>query len=94
MNKKMFIDKLAERIGLSKKDTGVVVDEFMNVLKEGLVKEGKVTFAGVMSLETKDVPERTGVIQMGEKKGETWVKPAHKKLIFKTGKSLTDVINA
>ena len=46
MTKSDFIDKLAAKTGLSKKDAGSAVDAFLEVVKESLEAGEDVQFTG------------------------------------------------
>jgi DNA-binding protein HU-beta len=46
VTKSEFVDKLAAKSGLSKKDAGVVADAFIDVIKESLQKGEEVQFTG------------------------------------------------
>lgn len=37
--------------------------------------------------KVKDVPERTGKIMLGDRKGEEYITPAHQEITFKMNKS-------
>lgn len=93
MNKKELIDEIAEKTGFTKKDTAIFLDGFIEVVTESLAADRKVAISGFGAFETKYVEERTGIIQVGDRKGETYTTPAHRKLKFKVGKALKESIN-
>ena len=51
----------------------------------------KITFGKLGSFKVKDVPERTGTIMMGSKKGEQYIVPAHQEIVFKMSKSSKNI---
>lgn len=78
MTKNEMISAIAENTGLTKKDVGAVIDTLTGVVTDALVKGDKVTLPGLCTFETVDVKEKTGVIRMGDRKGETYTVEAHK----------------
>ena len=78
MTKNEMISAIAENTGLTKKDVGAVIDTLTGVVTDALVAGDKVTLPGLCSFETVDVPEKTGTIQLGARKGETYTVEAHK----------------
>jgi DNA-binding protein HU-beta len=92
MTKTELINALAENTGLTKKDVGAVVDSLTAVVTDALVAGDKVTLPGLCSFETVEVAEKTGVIRMGARTGETYVTPAHKAPKLKAAKSLKDAV--
>lgn len=78
MTKNEMISAVAEKAGVTKKDAGAVVDALTAVVTDALVAGDKVTLPGLATFDVVDVKEKTGTIQMGSRKGETYVTPAHK----------------
>jgi DNA-binding protein HU-beta len=78
MTKNDMIAAIAENTGLTKKDVGAVIDTLTGVVTDALVAGDKVTLPGLCTFETVDVPEKTGTIMLGEKKGQKYVTPAHR----------------
>lgn len=92
MNKKMIIDAVSEKLGCTKKDAGEIVTTLFNVVADALVDGKDVAVPGFGSFKIVDVAERTGTIQMGERKGETYVTPAHKAVKFKPASALKEAV--
>lgn len=46
MNKKELKDAVAEDVGITKKEAGIVIDAVMDNIKAGLADDGKVTLVG------------------------------------------------
>lgn len=94
MNKTDLIKNVANRIeGISQKDVDAVLAAYVNVVKDALTKDKdeKVTLPGIGAFSVKHVPERTGIVQLGESKGSLWTKPAHDELVFKIAKSVKEL---
>jgi DNA-binding protein HU-beta len=92
MNKVELIANIAENTGLTKKDVGAVIDTLTGLVTDALVAGDKITLPGLCTFETVDVKEKTGVIQMGNRKGETYTVPQHKAPRLKASKSLKDAV--
>ena len=46
MTKQEFVDQVADRAGLSKKDAGEAVDAFLNTVEDALKRGSDVSFSG------------------------------------------------
>lgn len=93
MDKKTTITKIAEKIeGMTKKDAGIVLDVIGEVITEALVAGDDVSIPGVGKFSVTEVAERTGIIHMGDKKGEKYVTPAHNKPTFKAATTLKNAV--
>lgn len=93
MNKTELIKNVADRVeGISQKDAETVLAAYVDVVKDTLAKNNneKVVFPGIGAFSVKHVPERSGIVQLGESKGSTWTKPAHDELVFKIAKSIKE----
>ncbi|MFV0481403.1 MAG: HU family DNA-binding protein [Campylobacteraceae bacterium] len=89
MKKAEFIQAVAEKAGLSKKDTQKVVDASLEVIKTGLSKGKSVSFIGFGTFSTTQraarkarVPGTTKVVNV----------PATKAVKFKVGKKLKEAV--
>lgn len=94
MNKTEMIKNVSDRVdGVSQKDVDAILSAYVGVVKDALVKgkDEKVTLPGIGAFSVKHVPERTGIVQLGESKGSTWTKPAHDELVFKIAKSVKEL---
>ena len=87
MNKTQLVKELAERTSLTQKDISTVLDTFQEVVKDAVVNDDKVSLAGFLTFSKKHVDAKTGVIQLGEKKGQTWTTPAKDEISVKISKS-------
>ncbi|MCZ7662205.1 MAG: HU family DNA-binding protein [Thermoleophilia bacterium] len=61
MTKSDFIDKLAAKTGLSKKDAGSAVDAFLEVVKESLEAGEDVQFTGFGKFYVQERESREGI---------------------------------
>ena len=75
--------------GCTIKDATAVLEAFEEVVIETLKADPteSVAIGKIGKFKVKDVPERTGTIMMGDRKGETYTVPAHSEITFKMSKS-------
>lgn len=93
MKKSELIEKITGKVeGMTKKDAGIILDVFSEVITEALVAGDEVTIPNVGKLSTVEKPEKTGTIQLGERKGETYVSPAHRAPKFKVATALKNAV--
>ena len=90
MNKTELISAVAEKTGLSKKDSDAAIAAVVDAITESLVQGEKVQLVGFGSFEVKSRAARTG-IKPGTQ--ETIEIPAAKVPAFKAGKALKDAVN-
>lgn len=91
MNKSSLVAEMAEKTGLSKKNTENSVNAFIDVVKEALKRGEKVQLMGFGRFETKEGAARPG---RNPQTGERVDIPACKKPKFTAGKDLKDMLNA
>ncbi|MCK9162447.1 MAG: HU family DNA-binding protein [Arcobacter butzleri] len=89
MNKAEFIDAVAEKAALSKKDAKSAVDAVIDTLTEALVKGDGVSFIGFGTFATADRAARTATVPGTGKKVEV---PATRVVKFKVGKALKEAV--
>ena len=89
MNKAELIAAVAEKTGMSKKDTEAVIAATLNTITEALAEEEKVQLVGFGSFEVKKREARTGLNPTTLEKIEL---PASKAPVFKAGKALKDAV--
>jgi nucleoid DNA-binding protein len=90
MTKTELVREIAKNVeGATQKDVAVIVDALAEVVRATLTEdhEEKVTIPGLGYFKVKEVPERTGVIRMGERAGEEYVVEAHSEITFKMSKT-------
>ena len=89
MNKADLINAVAEKTGLSKKDSESAVAAVVDVITEALIQGDKVQLVGFGSFEVKSRAARTG---RNPKTKEAIEIPASKVPVFKAGKVLKDIV--
>ena len=89
MNKAELIAAVAEKAGLSKKDSEAAVTAALDTITEALKSGEKVQLVGFGSFEVKSRAARTG---RNPKTKEAIEIPASKVPVFKAGKVLKDIV--
>ncbi len=89
MNKAELIAAVAEKAGLSKKDSEAAVTAALDAITAALEDGDKVQLVGFGSFEVKSRAARTG---RNPKTKETIEIPASKVPVFKAGKVLKDIV--
>ena len=89
MNKTELIAAVAEKTGLSKKDSDAAVNAVLNTIAETLRANEKVQLVGFGSFETKKRAARTG---LNPRTGAAVEIPASTVPTFKAGKALKDAV--
>ena len=89
MNKAELINAVAEKTGLSKKDTEAVITASIDVITEALSQSEKVQLVGFGSFEVKARAARIGRNPRTKQQIEI---PASKTPVFKAGKALKDAV--
>ncbi len=90
MNKSELIASMAEKSGLTKKDTETVLKAFIESVEETLENGEKVQLVGFGTFETRERAERTG---RNPRTKEEITIPASKAPVFKAGKEFKDRVN-
>ena len=90
MNKTEFINAVAVKAGLSKKDAKGAVDAVLEVITEALVKKDSVSFIGFGTFATAERAARVAKVPGTDK---TVNVPATTVAKFKVGKSLKEVVS-
>ena len=91
MNKSELVSKMAEKSGLTKKDSELALNAFMASVEEALVKQEKVQLVGFGTFEARERKARSGRNPRNPK--EVIKIPASKAPVFKAGKSLKEIVN-
>ncbi len=89
MNKSELVDLVAEKAGMSKKDSEKAVKAVLDSVTEGLVKGDKVQLVGFGTFEVRSRKEREG---RNPATGEKIKIEALKVPAFKPGKALKDKV--
>ena len=91
MNKTELVVAMAEKSGLTKKDSEKALKAFIDVVSEELINDGKVQLVGFGTFEVSKRPARKGRNPQTKKEITIAASKAPK---FKAGKALKDMINA
>lgn len=92
MNKAELVAVVAEKTGLTKKDTENTINEFLNAVQDELCKkDGKVQLIGFGTFEARARKSRIG--RNPQKPQDTVAIPASVAPVFKAGKALKDAVN-
>jgi DNA-binding protein HU-beta len=89
MNKSDLVTSIAEKAGLSKKDSEAALNAFVASVEEGLVAGEKITLVGFGTFEAKKRAERKG--RNPQTKSEITI-PASIAPVFKAGKGLKEAV--
>ncbi|MFY9313513.1 MAG: HU family DNA-binding protein [Tepidanaerobacteraceae bacterium] len=90
MNKTELISVMAEKSGLTKKDSEKALNSFIEAVEEALVKGEKVQLVGFGTFEVRERSARKG---RNPQTGEEIDIPAASVPAFKAGKALRESIN-
>ena len=90
MNKAELISVMAEKSGLTKKDSEKALNSFIEAVEEALVKGDKVQLVGFGTFEVRERSARKG---RNPQTAEEIDIPAASVPAFKAGKALRDSIN-
>lgn len=88
MNKSELISIVAEKVGLTKKDTEKVVNSVFDGIGEALAQGDKVQIIGFGTFDVRSRKAREG---RNPATGDTIKIPAVKVPVFKAGKALKDI---
>lgn len=90
MTKSELISAVAEKSGLTKKNTDAAIQAFVDVVIEEMKNGGKIQLVGFGTFEVSERPAREG---RNPRTGESMTVPATKTVKFKAGKALKDQVN-
>ena len=91
MNKTELVDKIAEKSGLTKKDSEKALNAIINSVEEALINNDKVQLIGFGSFEVKQRAARKG---RNPQTMEEIDIPESKVASFKAGKDLKERLNS
>jgi len=89
MNKAQLVEKVADEVGLTKKDTRKVVDAVTQTITEALSGGEKVTLVNFGTFRVRNRKSRKGI---NPQTGEKIQIPAKKVVKFEIGKGLREVV--
>lgn len=88
MNRTELVREIANRIdGATQKDVALILETFQEVVKETVVAGDDVKVSGFLTFAKKHVPAKSGVVQLGDKKGKTWTTEARDEVSVKISKA-------
>ncbi len=90
MNKGELVSAMAEKTGLSKKDTEATLNAFTDIVSNALAKKDKIQLVGFGTFEARERAARTG---RNPQTGEEIKISASTVPAFKPGKALKDKVN-
>ena len=90
MNKTQFVDAVAQKAGMSKREAEAAVNAMTAVVTDALKAGDKVQLVGFGTFEVKTRAARNG---RNPKTGETITIAASKAPTFSAGKALKDAVN-
>lgn len=90
MNKSELISVIAEKMGVSKKEAEVATNAFISTVSTALTEGRKIQLVGFGTFEVRERAARKG---RNPQTGKEIILPGRKVPVFKTGKSLKDVVN-
>lgn len=90
MNKAELVAKIAEKSNLTKKESELALNAFMDVVEETLVAGEKVQLVGFGTFETRERAAREG---RNPRTKETINIPASTVPVFKAGKEFKEKVN-
>lgn len=90
MNKSDLVNAMAEKTGLSKKDTETSLNAFIDVVSDALANKDKIQLVGFGTFETRERAARTG---RNPQTGEELKISASTVPAFKPGKALKEKVN-
>lgn len=90
MNKTEFVAAVAEKLGKTKKDTGVLVDTVIDELKKGIVDNGEVQLFQFGKFEVKTRAAHKGINPATK---ETIQLPETNYVHFKPAKAFKEAVN-
>lgn len=90
MNKADLINDVSEDVGLSKRDTKIVIESVIKKMTTGILEDGKVSLVGFGSFVTTERKARTA---RNPKTGEQVDVPAKTAVKFKASQQLRNTLN-
>lgn len=90
LNKKQVVDKLAEKLNVSRSESLKITDAVLEVFEDACVNDGGIQIVGVCSIEKK---LRKGRTCKNPQTGETMQTEDSYVLSIKAGKCLKDKLN-
>lgn len=89
MNKEKVVEEIRKRLDLTKAGASKTVDTVLDVIQEGTIKDGEVSF---MNFGKFVVVERGARKGRNPQTGEEITIPAHKAIAFRAGKAFKGML--
>ncbi|HHW10379.1 MAG TPA: HU family DNA-binding protein [Firmicutes bacterium] len=89
MNKAELVDSVAQKVQMTKKDVGMVVDSALESISEALATGDRVQLTGFGTFEVREREERRG---RNPQTGTEIIIPARKAPVFRPGKALKELL--
>jgi len=89
MNKRELVNKVSERVGITKKKVGSIIDTTTEVIKDALSEGERVTLVGFGTFQISNKKARRG---RNPQTGEKIQIPAKKVPKFKAGRNLKEKV--
>ncbi len=90
MNKKEFVDQLAKKTGLSKKDARSTLDTTLDLIVSTTKKKEKVTFTGFGTFEAR---KQKSTQRVNPRTGQRFTVPAKHMPKFRAGKAFKQAVS-
>ena len=90
MTKSEVTAKLSERTGLSQKEAAQAMDMFLDVIRQGLTSDGKVSLVGFGTFFAKQRRARAG---RNPRTGQIIDVPPKRVIAFKPGRAFRDAVD-
>lgn len=90
MNKKEFVDRLAKKTGLSKKDAREALDTTLDLIVHACKKKDKVTFTGFGTFEAR---KQKSTQRINPRTGQRFTVPAKHVPKFRAGKTFKEAVS-
>lgn len=94
MTKQDLVSAIAERSGLSKKDSTLFLETCVEVITDTTATGEKVLVAGLGTFARRDKKGSEGVIHFGSRKGEKWATEDSYKVGFTASKGFIEKVRA
>jgi len=89
LNKAELVDSVAQKVQMTKKDVGMVVDSALESISEALATGDRVQLTGFGTFEVREREERRG---RNPQTGTEIIIPARKAPVFRPGKALKELL--
>lgn len=93
MRKTELIKAIIEKTeGFTQKNIETILTVLAETVTDALTNGDTVPVPGIGKFSVKDVAARKGIIHLGDKKGEEYTTPAHRKPVFKPSTQLKETV--